>query len=113
MPSDQNNTSSTPAISLHELYDSLMAMIEPELTLAALPSLESLYQGETEEEWKQRSERYEKAFALFEERFGKLMGAWGEQVLAFKKDAMRTLRNKASQEEKEELSHIERSIGDA
>lgn len=65
---------------MEEIYNLLMAQIEPELTTDMLPQLAAMYPGETPAEWKQRQERYQRAFALYEERFAALMDMWKQDI---------------------------------
>lgn len=69
-------------LTMEEVYNLLMQQIEPELMTDMLPKLESLYPNETPQEWKQRQERYKKAFAVYEERFMQIMHQWKQDIVA-------------------------------
>ena len=66
---------------MEEIYNLLMRQIEPELVTDMLPQLGELYPDETPAEWKKRQERYQRAFALYEERFTALMTQWKEDIV--------------------------------
>ena len=95
---------------MEKLYDALMAEIEPDLTTKMIPLLDEIYETETEEERKERGERYADAFELFASRFSSIIEMWKEELLAFKEQALATLKEKTGKEEKKALEDIERSI---
>lgn len=67
MPTQTTITDGQAAEGSLALYDMLMAEIEPELCSAELPALEERYAGETPEEHDERMNRYELAYAVFDE----------------------------------------------
>lgn len=67
MPTQTTITDGQAAEGSLALYDMLMAEIEPELCSMELPLLEERYAGETPEEHEERMNRYELAYAVFDE----------------------------------------------
>lgn len=78
MPATKNPAQETDGVALtsatgQEIYDLLMAGIEPELITSALPYLEEKYKDETPEQAQERAARYEKAFAEYAKQLGDYM----------------------------------------
>jgi hypothetical protein len=96
-----------------ELYDALMAQIEPELTSVMLPRLDELYADETPEEKAARGDRYKKAFALFEERFGSLVATWRGELQTLKRSAVLGQIERATSEDAQRLGDIDSAITQA
>lgn len=67
MPTQTPITDGQAAESSLALYDMLMAEIEPELCSSELSALEERYADETPEEHEERMNRYELAYAVFDE----------------------------------------------
>lgn len=109
--SDSQKTDTAGTFAIEDLYDLLMVEIEPDLTTDMLPLLDEMYAGETEEERKNRSERYAEAFQEFAVRFDKAMAIWKEQILKFKEKAFGIAREKSGKEDAQALSEMERSFG--
>jgi hypothetical protein len=99
-----------PSISTEGIYNLLMCEIEPELCTEMIPELDTLYADETEEERRERGQRYAAAFEEFAKRFEKLTSLWKEHLLAFKKKTMAKLKVKAAEREGAELESIERQF---
>lgn len=79
------------------LYDTLMAEIEPELTLANLPLLDSKYEGELKDEHDARMQRYEEAYKKFDASYASFMAEVREEVHQSRRMALK------EKEEKEKL----------
>ncbi len=67
---------------MEEIYNLLMAQIEPDLMTEKLSRLSELYPNETPQEWNARQQRYQRALALYEERFTALMKQWEADIVA-------------------------------
>lgn len=65
-----------------EVYDALMAGIEPDLVSTTIPTLDEKYAEETEEQKKSRYERYSAAFAAYDEAYAK----WEQEMRGIVKD---------------------------
>lgn len=83
-----------------EVYDSIMASIEPDLVSTQLPLLTEKYANETDDEKTARMARYEAAFAKYDEEFAKFMEMLHGEVRAVRKDARDTAEMKDKEEEK-------------
>ena len=70
----------TQDLSMEQIYDLLMAEIEPELLTCMLPYLDKLYPKEAKQEHELRMHRYAKAMQIFGQRFEALMKVWKEQL---------------------------------
>lgn len=97
-------------LSLEDVYNLLMAEIEPDLTTMMIPYLDEVYEGETEKEHKERGGRYARAFEEFSKRFEKAMGIWKAQFLKLKEAALNLAKKKTGKEEADRIADIERSL---
>lgn len=93
-------------LSGEEVYDIIMASIEPELVTKNLPLLEQQHAGETPEAKAERMKRYEAAFAKYDEEFAKFMEKLHKEVHAVKRDA----RASAEMKEKEAEAKLEEDL---
>lgn len=88
-----------------DLYDMLMAEIEPDLMSDMIDHLPEMYANETEEEAQARAARYAKAFVTFEERFETVTSFWKKGLGKLKQEA---LIARGEEEEREEESKIQK-----
>lgn len=70
-----------------ELYDALMAHIEPELTSAASKLIEEKYKNETPQNHKERMQRYALAFERCETAYQEYMLTLDAQVNRYRHEA--------------------------
>ena len=70
-----------------ELYDALMAHIEPELTSAQAKTLAAKYKNETPENHALRMKRYELAFERCQQSYDEYMQTLDTQVKRYRKEA--------------------------
>jgi hypothetical protein len=98
------------SLTIAALYDLLMAEVEPDLVSDRIPVLGFIYAGESEEQWKTRAQRYEKAFALVDTRMGMLLKKWGSEVLKFRKKAMGKLKQETAVKEEQTMKNLEDSF---
>ncbi len=75
----------------HDLYDFIMATIEPDLVTAQIPALPEKYKDETPEQRKQRAARYEAAFALYKQRLEEYTAYWHRQFNGHKHEVIASL----------------------
>jgi len=94
------------------LYDSLMAEIEPELTTARLPQLKEEYEDETEEEAKDRSERYKHAFQIFGELWEEFFMGAQEKMKEFEDLAMSYITRKSGVADAQRMGELEHIFDD-
>jgi len=94
-----------------QIYDQIMAQIDPELVTDSLNTLSEKYKDETPEQATARSARYEAAFAEYDKRYAAYMMELGGKV----KSLQRTVRagiesDEHQQEEATTLTNLESSI---
>ncbi|MEI8230692.1 MAG: hypothetical protein WCG83_06185 [Candidatus Peregrinibacteria bacterium] len=90
-----------------QLYDALMASIEPELTTTELPLLEEKYKSETPEQAKIRAVRYTKAYAEYDKAYEAYMGDAKVHLSLFRKSAFQSLEAESRTKEASALSVLE------
>lgn len=71
-----------------ELYDQIMAGIEPELVSTAIPALKEKYKDETPEQTKARAERYEQAYDRFDEAFDAYLATLDRDLHEYRRQAI-------------------------
>lgn len=92
-----------------ELYDAIMGEIEPELTSSQLPLLAAKYENESHEERKERLQRFNFAFTLYQRCYDEYLIELKKNANACK-DTARTLSDK---ETALEQHHAEQNLLDA
>jgi hypothetical protein len=108
----QGDTPSVDAIARGlQIYDEIMASIEPELTSAVLPTLAEKYANETPEESKARGERYDAAFIEYDKRYATYMADMGGKVRSLQRTVRAGIESDEHvQEEQQSLTNLEASI---
>lgn len=96
-----------------ELYDVIMAQIEPELTSKQLPTLPQKYATETPDEAQERQARYDRAFAEYGKRFATFSEQLSGQVHAFQHIAVSAAEMSTKADEADGLAAITASIASA
>jgi len=99
-------------LDVREIYDLFMSIHEPELMTDVIPTLGDTYESETEEQWQERAERYEKAFQLFQERFLNFLDGWKSALLARKTEAISNSKTKVGAQELVKLRELEQLFQD-
>ena len=94
-----------------QVYDLLMADIEPDLLLAMIPTLDKKYAAETPTEREKRMVRYSAAYKKFDEAFQKFSVTVGGAVRTIKKDALHKREQEAASEEEKALGDIAAKLG--
>lgn len=90
-----------------EIYDTIMSKIEPELTTAQMPLLDKKYAGETEEQTKQRYERYSQAFMTYDEKFREYRRELEQGAHNYQRSIMSATEKRMRGEENVEIADIE------
>lgn len=90
-----------------EIYDTIMSKIEPELTTAQMPLLDKKYAGETEEQTKQRYERYSQAFMTYDEKFREYRRELEQGARNYQRAIMGATEKRMRGEEDTEIANIE------
>lgn len=89
-----------------ELYNLLMAEIEPDLLLENIPGLDEKYKGETKDEHDLRMKRYEVAYKKFDEEFSKFMVEVDDKVRTSKRSALKEKESAAQAEDEARLQSL-------
>jgi esterase/lipase len=90
-----------------QLYDLIMADIEPDLLLANIPTLDKKYEGESAEEHGARMKRYEAAYKKFDAEFAKFMSEVNTKVKTSKRNALKEAEEQAKSQEESQMNSIE------
>jgi len=93
-----------------QLYNAIMAGIEPDLLLEHIPYLDELYASESEAEHAARMKRYEAAYKTFDGELQKFMSEVHEEVRVSRRDALRAREIRARAEEQSTLSNLEQAF---
>lgn len=94
-----------------QLYNTLMARIEPDLTTDQLPLLDEKYKNETPEQAQARASRYEKAFAEYDRQLREYLTELEAKVRQYQASARKSLEHEDRQKEEQDLSGLEQAIG--
>ncbi len=90
-----------------QLYDLIMADIEPDLLLANIPTLDQKYLGESPEEHTARMQRYDAAYKKFDKEFEKFMSEVNDKVRVSKRSALKEQEEGAKVQEETALQSLE------
>lgn len=96
-----------------EIYDGLMADIEPDLVSAAIPLIDAKYAGETPEQTAERLARYKAAYEEYERRFNEWADEMEVLVNAYRKDALKLEEQDSKEQESAELGNLEAQFNDS
>lgn len=94
----------------NDVYDQIMAEIEPELTTASIPLLDEKYKDETPEQAEERAQRYNRAFAAFHVKLQENQAQWISQFERLRREAMVTMEKDDRTQEQGDLSTLEQTI---
>lgn len=94
-----------------QLYDVLMADIEPDLLLENLSSLDAKYAGETPEEKERRLARYEAAYKRFDQEFNDFMAQINAEVHASRRTALQEKEAASDASDQQTLTSLESVFG--
>ena len=115
MPSTQTRNHGVPTPpqlpgSGEEIYNMIMASIEPELVSGQIPQLKEKYKNETPEQKKERGERYKKAFAEYDKRYDQYMLGMGAKMKAYHRGMRGAAEGGARRGEQKTMDGIEQQI---
>ncbi len=111
------NTKSDPAAgelkipSGTQVYDQIMATIESELVSANIPTLDVQYTGEAPEARTARYERYQAAFAKYDEAFKAWASELSQAVNTYRKHAIRSAEESSRAEESTAMDSLLSQFG--
>ncbi len=89
----------------------MMRDIEPDLTSDMLPTLDAKYAGETAEEHADRMDRYEQAYAIFNNSLQQMSHYMYAYVQQTKGQAQSERRARESAQASSDLSSVEQMLG--
>ncbi len=93
-----------------EIYDGLMCDIEMDLISVNLPKLDAKYANETPEDREARLERYQKAYAKYDEAYAIWMGEMNALVEKNRRNALRSAEAKEREQEAVALSALDAAM---
>ena len=93
-----------------KVYDRIMREIDPELTSDQIPHLAEKYKDESKEDRVKRVERYNKAFAKFDEVAAHQIQHLKAQSTTYRKQALASAETEERAKELEQLQQIESSF---
>lgn len=94
-----------------QLYDVLMAEIEPDLMLESIPTLDAKYAGETPQAKAARMKRYEAAYKKFDAEFNAFMAEVNAEVRTSKRETLAAKEQEAQQSDNQALQSLESAFG--
>ena len=93
-----------------EVYDLLMADIEPDLLLKSIPMLDEKYRAETSAEHAARLKRYQVAYTKFDQSFNEFSVKIGGSVRSMKRDALKQKEKQATNEESQTIEDLTKNF---
>ncbi|MFH1444581.1 MAG: hypothetical protein ABIG34_04315 [Candidatus Peregrinibacteria bacterium] len=93
-----------------EIYDILMASIEPDLVVNKMDALDQLYAQETPSDHRKRMKRYRKAFEEYDRQYAEYMRTLSQEVTDYRRSSCRALEEESRAEETTRIASIERSM---
>jgi hypothetical protein len=93
-----------------QLYDELMAIIEPDLTTTQLPLLREKYNNESPKETQVRAERYTKAYGEYDKQYDCFVRNAKEQLNQYRYNAFQSLEKEDRARDQAKLSVLEATL---
>lgn len=93
-----------------ELYDAIMHDIDADLLTANLPLLNEKYKDETPEQRKERTKRYNAAFAQYQNRYSDFILNLNRRVMEFKTSMRIFAETSIRKQESDAMQKIESQI---
>ncbi len=93
-----------------QIYDAIMAGIEPELVSSVVPTLKEKYKNETLEQAKLRSERYRKAYAQYDQKYGQFAAEIAGTMREMQLQAIASAEKQDRAKEAAELKALEQQF---
>ena len=90
-----------------QIYNMLMANIEPELLLENIPTLDDTYKSESEEEHKARMKKYKAAYKKFDTKLAEFMGNVKNETRVSKRAALKKKEMSDRASEEQDLLNLE------
>lgn len=110
MADDSPITTQVQLLSGDALYNTLMAKIEPDLTLDVIHTLDEKYANETDDERKKRAQRYEQAFEEYDRQYAEYQKQWNTTFSAYKREALRSVESGDRAQEASVLADLEEQM---
>jgi hypothetical protein len=93
-----------------ELYDEIMAAIDPELVSANIPLLKEKYADETPEQSDARAARYDWAYEEFDRRLADREMGWADEMRRMKREAIASTEREDRIMEKPDIDALDQKI---
>lgn len=93
-----------------EIYDKLMAGIEPELVSGAAAGLKAKYADETPEQKKVRAARYASAFAEYDRQFAQYCNQRSGKMQRARAEALESLEEQEHAQDQNDMASLEAQI---
>lgn len=90
-----------------QLYDVLMAEIEPDLLLENIPQLDEKYKDETPEQKQERIKRYAEAYKQFDSAFNQFMGEVKAEARASRRESIEQEEDAIASDDASRLASLE------
>jgi hypothetical protein len=97
-----------PLVSLsgEDIYDMIMAAIEPELMTVNIPQLEEMYQDETPEARGVRFQHYTECYRLYDEAYAQWSANLKTTVDQYRKSALRSAEEESREAEQAKMEKL-------
>ena len=96
-----------------QMYDTLMAKINPELTTEGLKTLDAKYKNETPEQAKVRAAAYEKSFAEYDRLAETQLSKMKSASRTYRRQAMQTVEHMERKDEESAMEQMEKAMAAA
>jgi parvulin-like peptidyl-prolyl isomerase len=93
-----------------QVYNMLMIKIDRDLLLENIPTLDSKYKGESEEQREERMERYKESYTKFDQEMETFMNSIHERSRVSKRTALQQKEKVTQKEEASEIENLELSF---
>ena len=103
----QNRSDGQHAQLARLLYDSLMNLIESDLTTARIEQLAEFYRGETPEEAERRGDRYREALEIFADMWPEFITRCEEELRGLRSAVLSRAKVSVAEEEQNAMTSLE------
>lgn len=93
-----------------QVFDLIMAQIEPDLVSTTVTTLDEKYKDETPAQAKARAERYVKAYEKYEEAYARFTSFMNVRVAGWQHITIKRAEEKSNKTDASELSSLESDI---
>ena len=112
-PSQQSQAKIIPLVSGSDLYDVIMADIEPDLVSVNLEGTKQRVLDASLDERKEMAERYSDAFIAYDKRIAEYEKEWAQNFRTYKHRSRLSSEAFLGEKEKEALTSLEQKFSDS